>query len=115
MSAFPAQVLVIAQKCPLASDVTMSCDWHMVIPNNIASVVVALVPMYRISSNKRPGAYFLQGLQDPALKRDQAFIRDPTLISYRLFRRYGGPTKFISRGAPTCSLSASSSSETPGV
>ena len=40
---------------------------------------------YRISSDKRPGASFLQGLQDPALKRDQAFIRDPALISYRLF------------------------------
>ena len=60
--------------------------------------------MYRISSNKCPGAYFLQDLQDPALKWDQGFIHDPTLISYRLFRRYGEPTNFISHGAPTCSL-----------
>ena len=31
--------------CPLVSDVTMSCDSHTVIPNDIASIVVALVPM----------------------------------------------------------------------
>ena len=35
---------------------------------------------YRISSNKHPGAYFLQGLQDQAFKRDWAFIRVPALI-----------------------------------
>ena len=28
------------------SDVTMSCDCHMAIPDNIASIVVALVAMY---------------------------------------------------------------------
>ena len=41
--------------------------------------------MYRISSNKRPGAYFLQGLRDPAFKQDRAFIQGPVLISYCLF------------------------------
>ena len=43
----PAQVRsCMAQKCPLVSDVTMSCDCHMVIPHDIASIVVALVSMY---------------------------------------------------------------------
>ena len=42
--------------------------------------------MYRISSNKCPGAYFLQGPQDPALKRDQAFIRDQALICNAYFK-----------------------------
>ena len=46
VSAFSCTNSFIAQKCPLVSDVTMSCDCHMVIPNNIASIVVALVPMY---------------------------------------------------------------------
>ena len=39
------------------------------------------VEVYRISSNKRQGAYFLQGLQDPAFKQDQAFMRGLALIS----------------------------------
>ena len=63
---------------------------------------------YRVSSNKRPGAYFLHGLQAPAVKRDRAFIRGPVLISYHLFWRYDGPTTFANCGAPTWSLSASS-------
>ena len=37
---------------------------------------------YRISSNKRPGAYFFTCLQDPAFDRDTAFIPGPALISY---------------------------------
>ena len=46
VSAFSCTSLFIAQKCPLVSDVTMSCDCHMVIPNNIASIVVVLVLMH---------------------------------------------------------------------
>ena len=46
VSAFSCTSSFIAQKCPLVFDVTMSCDCHMVIPNDIASIVVALVPMY---------------------------------------------------------------------
>ena len=46
VSAFSCTNSFIAQKCSLVSDVTMSCECHMVIPNNIASIVVALVPMY---------------------------------------------------------------------
>ena len=45
-SAFSWTSSFVAQKCPLVFDVTMSCDCHMAIPNNIASIVVALVPMY---------------------------------------------------------------------
>ena len=36
--------------------------------------------MYRISSNKRPGAYFLQGLQDPAFKRDRRLFETGRLF-----------------------------------
>ena len=46
MSAFSCTSSFIAQKCPLVSDFTMSFGCRMVIPNNIASIVVALVPMY---------------------------------------------------------------------
>ena len=64
--------------------------------------------LYRIASNKRSGTYFLQGLQAPVVKRDWAFIWALVLISYRLFRRYAGPTTFANCGAPTLSMSASS-------
>ena len=56
---------------------------------------------YRISSNKRPGAYFLHGLQALAVKRDRAFIQGQALISYHLFQRYCGPMTFSDCGAPT--------------
>ena len=46
MSAFSCTSSSIAQKCPLVSDITVSFDSHVVIPNNIASIVVELVPMY---------------------------------------------------------------------
>ena len=46
VSAFSCTNSFIAQKGFLVSDVTMSCDCHMVIPNDVASIVVALVPMY---------------------------------------------------------------------
>ena len=46
VSAFSCTNSFIAQKCPLVFKVTMSCDCHRVIPNNTASVVVVLVPMY---------------------------------------------------------------------
>ena len=68
---------------------------------------------YSISSNKCPGTYFLQGFQDQALKQDQALNQNPAVISYRLFRRYGGPMTFISCGTPTCYLSSSSSGPLP--
>ena len=45
-----------------------------------------VVYLYRILSNKHPGTYFLQGLHELALKRDQAFIRDPTLIFIAYFK-----------------------------
>ena len=46
VSAFSCTNSFIAQKWSLVSYVMMSCDCHMVIPNDIASIVVALVPMY---------------------------------------------------------------------
>ena len=46
VSAFSCTSSFIAQKCRLVSDVTVLCDCHMVIPNNIASIVVVLVLMY---------------------------------------------------------------------
>ena len=45
-SAFSCTNSFIAQKCPLVFDITMSCDCHMVIPNDIARIVVALILMY---------------------------------------------------------------------
>ena len=46
VSAFSYTNSFIAQECSLVADVTMSCDCHMVNPNDIASIVVMLVPMY---------------------------------------------------------------------
>ena len=43
VSAFSCTSSFIAPKCQLVFDVTMSCNCHMVIPNNIASIVVALI------------------------------------------------------------------------
>ena len=50
---------------------------------------------------------------DHTSKRDQAFIRGPALLSYRLFRGYLGPTTFSSCGAPTWFLSASTADLRP--
>ena len=46
MSAFSCTSSFIAQRFSLVSGITMSCDCRMVIPYNIASIVVALIPMH---------------------------------------------------------------------
>ena len=46
VSVFSCTSSFIVRKCLFVSDVTMSCGCHTVVPNNIASIVVALVPMY---------------------------------------------------------------------
>ena len=51
----------------------------------VSKVYILWLTTYRISSNKRPGAYFLQGLQDPAFKGDRAFIWGPALIPIAYF------------------------------
>ena len=56
---------------------------------------------YRISSNKCPVAYFIQGLQGPEFKRDWVFIQGPALISCRFVQRYNGLTTFSNFGALT--------------
>ena len=68
------------------------------------------VHVYCISSNKSPGAYFLQGLQDPVFKRDRAFILGPVLIFLFLISKVSWTYIYdvSNYGAPTWSLSASS-------